>query len=72
MASTRSSLRFAPCPSKVLVAERAQQKLMHALEFVNNISAAPDAAMTAYVDLYASDLPEQAVKAIRVATRLGN
>jgi hypothetical protein len=28
--------------------------------------------VTAYVDLYGEDLPEQAIKAIRLVTRVGN
>jgi len=43
---------------------------MRELSFVNNQSAAPDAAITAYIDMYQGDLPEQAVQAIREATRL--
>lgn len=54
------------------VAERAQKKLMRELDFINNPSLAPDAAVTAYVDMYANDLPEETVKAIRAATRLSN
>jgi hypothetical protein len=54
------------------VSQRAQQKLMRELSFVNNQTAAPDAAVTAYIDMYDDDLPEQAVQAIRVATKLGN
>lgn len=45
---------------------------MRELDFLNNPSPAPDAAVTAYVDMYADDLPEQAVMAIRAATRLSN
>jgi hypothetical protein len=45
---------------------------MRELSFVNNQTAAADAAVTAYIDMYDGDLPEQAVQAIRVATKLGN
>lgn len=71
-ALVRSSPRLAARPSTVPVAERAQQKLMRELAFVGSKSAAPDAAVTAYVDLVGHELPEQAVQAIRAATRLGN
>ena len=54
------------------MAERATRKLMRELDFINPPSLAPDAAVTAYVDMYADDLPEQAVMAIRAATRLSN
>lgn len=70
--STWSSLRLAARPSPVPVSQRAQQKLMRELSFVNNQTAAPDAAVTAYIDMYDGDLPEQAVQAIRAATKLGN
>lgn len=72
MASTRSSLRLAARPSPVPVAQRAQQKLMRELDFINGQTATPDAAVTAYVDMYAGDLPEQAIVAIRAATKMGN
>ena len=72
MAATRSSLRLAARPSPVPVAERAQRKLMRELDFINNQSPAPDAAITGYVDMYAGELPEQAVKALKAATRLSN
>jgi len=72
MASTRSSLRLAARPSPVPVAQRAQHKLMRELDFVNGQPPAPDAAVTAYVDMYADDLPEQAIVAIRAATKMGN
>jgi hypothetical protein len=42
------------------------------LSFIDGKSVAPDAAVTAYVDMYEDDLPEQAIKVIRVATRLEN
>ncbi|CAD6258086.1 unnamed protein product [Miscanthus lutarioriparius] len=71
-ASTRSSTRLAARPSSVPVAERAQYKLMRELFFINGKSAAPDAAVTAYVDMYGDDRPEEAVKAIRAATCMGN
>ena len=45
---------------------------MRELDFINPPPSAPDAAVTAYVDMYADDLPEQAVMAIRAATRLSN
>jgi hypothetical protein len=45
---------------------------MYELSFINGKLAAPDAAVTAYVDMYGDDLPKEAVKAIRVATRMGN
>jgi hypothetical protein len=45
---------------------------MRELAFLNNKSAAPDAAVTAYIDLYGDGLPDNAVKAIRAATRMGN
>ncbi|KXG24091.1 hypothetical protein SORBI_3008G184300 [Sorghum bicolor] len=71
--STRSSSHLAARPSAVPVAQRAQRKLMQELSFIdNNQQQAPDAAVTEYLDLYADDLPEQAVKAIQTAARLGN
>jgi hypothetical protein len=45
---------------------------MRELSFINGKSVAPDAAITTYVDMYRDDLPEQAIKAIRAATRTGN
>jgi DNA-binding transcriptional regulator YiaG len=45
---------------------------MRELDFINNQSPAPDAAITAYVDMYDGELPEQAIKALRAATRLSN
>jgi hypothetical protein len=45
---------------------------MRELDFVNRPTPQPDAAVTAYVDLYGEDLPEQAIKAIRLVTRVGN
>lgn len=51
----------------------AQQKLMRELDFINaQETTAPDAVVTKYVDMYEGELPEQAVKAIRAATRMGN
>ena len=72
MVTTRSSLRLTARPSTVPVAERATRKLMRELDFINNPSPTPDAVVTAYEDMYADDLPEQAVMAIRAATRLSN
>jgi hypothetical protein len=45
---------------------------MRELDFINGHTPAPDAAVTEYVDMYGEDLPEQAVMAIRAATRMGN
>lgn len=46
---------------------------MRKLEFVSTQQQqAPDAAVTEYIDLYAGDLLEMAVQAIRAATRAGN
>jgi hypothetical protein len=70
--ATRSSLRLAAHPSSVPVAERAQRKLMRELDFINSQSLVPDAAITAYVDMYAGELLEEAIKALRAATRLSN
>jgi hypothetical protein len=67
-----AATRLAAKPSLVPVAERAQRKLMRELEFVNPQHSAPDAAVTEYIDMYGGDLPEQAIKAIRAATSLGN
>lgn len=72
LASTRSSLRLAARPSPVPVAQCAQRKLMRELDFINAQTPTPDAAVTAYVDMYAEDLPERAIKAIRAAMRMGN
>jgi hypothetical protein len=44
--ATCSSLRLAAKPSAVPVAERAQRKLMHELEFINPQQSAPDAPNT--------------------------
>jgi hypothetical protein len=52
------------------VAEHAQRKLMRELEFINPQQPAPAAVVTEYIDLYGADLLEQAIKAIRAATRL--
>jgi len=71
--ATRTSLRQAARPSNIPVAERATLKLMRELEFVSSQQQqAPDAAVASYIDLYADDLPEMAVQAIRAATRVGN
>ncbi|CAD6226598.1 unnamed protein product [Miscanthus lutarioriparius] len=72
LAPTRSSLCLAACPSPVPVAHRAQQKLMRELDFINGESPAPDAAITEFVESFRQDLPEEAVKAIRVVAKLGN
>jgi hypothetical protein len=72
MEAKRSSKRLAAKPSTVPVSQRAQQKLMRELDFLNSQETEPDAAVTAYVDMYGDDLPEQAIKAIRAATRMGN
>jgi hypothetical protein len=45
---------------------------MHELDFVNTQAPAPDAVLTAYIGMYGDDLPEQAIKAIQAATRMGN
>jgi hypothetical protein len=45
---------------------------MRELAFINSKSAAPDATVMTYIDMYGEDLPEDAVQAIRAATRLGN
>ena len=71
-APSRSSTRLAARASPFPVAERAQHRLMRELAFINSKSAAPDAAVTAYIDMYGEDLPDKAVQAIRAATRLGN
>jgi len=34
---------------------------MRELDFINNLSPVPDVAVTAYVDIYADDLPEQVI-----------
>jgi hypothetical protein len=59
-------------PSPFPVAQRAQQKLIWELQFMDTPTLAPDAAVTEYVDLYGQDLPEDAIKAIRAATHMGN
>jgi len=46
-------------PSKSLCASRTE-------------SPAPDAAITEFVESFGQDLPEEAVKAIRIAAKLGN
>lgn len=70
--STRSSVRLATWPSSVPVAEHAQQKLMHKLDFINGQSPAPDAVVNAFIDMYAETIPEEVVKALRAATRLSD
>jgi hypothetical protein len=45
---------------------------MHELTFIKSKSVAPDAAVTAYIDMYGEDLPDNAVQAIRAAMHLGN
>ena len=45
---------------------------MRELDFINGESPAPDAAITEFVESFGQDLPEEAVKAIRVAAKLGN
>lgn len=55
-------------PSSVAVAQHAQQKLMREFDFINARFPTLDAAITAYVDLYAHDLPDQAVQAIKAAS----
>ncbi|CAD6205347.1 unnamed protein product [Miscanthus lutarioriparius] len=73
LAATRSSLCQAARPSPIPVAERATRNLMRELEFINSQQQqAPDAAVDEYVDLYAGNLPEMAVEAIKAATRMGN
>lgn len=72
MVSTRSSMRLAARPSPIPVAQRAQRKLMRELQFIDDTTTPQDAAVTEYVDLYGQDLPQQAIDAIRAATRAGN
>ena len=73
MEAKRSSMRLVAEPSSVPVSQRAQQKLMRELDFLNSQETEPDAAaVTAYVDMYGDDLPKHAVKAIRAVTRMGN
>jgi hypothetical protein len=72
MVATRSSTRLAARPSMVPVAQHAQNKLMRELEFINTPSRALDDAITDYIDKFGQDLPVQAIKAIRAATRLEN
>jgi hypothetical protein len=46
---------------------------MKDLSFLNSRPpAAPDAAVTAYIDMYGGDLPVEAVRQLRAATRLGD
>jgi hypothetical protein len=45
---------------------------MHELAFIKSKSVALDVAVTAYIDMYGEDLLDNAVQAIRAATRLGN
>lgn len=46
---------------------------MGELDFINDQQQpAPDAAVVEYIDMYAGNLPEQAIKAIQKATKLGN
>jgi hypothetical protein len=45
---------------------------MRELEFINPQHSPPNAVVTEYIDMYGGDLPEQAIKDIRAATRLGN
>jgi len=72
MEAKRSSMRLVAEPSSVPVSQRAQQKLMRELDFLNSQETEADAAVTAYVDMYGDDLPKHAVKAIRAVTRMGN
>ena len=73
LAAMHSSLYQAARPSPIPMAERATCKLMRELEFINSQQQqAPDAAVAEYVDLYAGNLPEMAVEAIKAATRMGN
>jgi hypothetical protein len=45
---------------------------MTELDFINPQAPALDTAVTTYLDTYALDLPEQAIEAIRAATRMDN
>lgn len=73
MAATRTSLCHAARQSDVPMADRAMRKLMRELEFVSaQQQHTPDATLAQYVGLYAGDLPEMAVQAIKAATRMGN
>lgn len=73
MAATRSSLRQAARPSSIPVAERATRKLMCELDFINTQQHQPnDTAVAEYIDMYGSELPKEAIKAIQVAARLGS
>ena len=55
------------------VSQRAQHKLTRELDFSWSCQHnASDDAITAYVDMYKEGLPQEAVKAISAATRLGN
>lgn len=72
IASTRSSMRLAARPSPVPVSQRAQQKLMKELQFLDSPTLAPDATITDYVDIFGQDLPAQAICAIQTAARMNN
>ncbi|KXG35743.1 hypothetical protein SORBI_3002G221200 [Sorghum bicolor] len=72
-APCRSSSRLAAQASPYPVAERAHHKLMKDLSFLNSRPpTAPDAAVTTYIDMYGGDLPVEAVRQLRAATRLGD
>jgi hypothetical protein len=43
---------------------------MRELDFINGGSSAPDAAVVEYLDTFGQDLPVEAVKALRAATKL--
>jgi hypothetical protein len=45
---------------------------MRELAFINGESPVPDAAITQYVDMFGHDLPEEALKAIRVPVKMDN
>lgn len=72
-ASTRSSKHLVATPSSVLVAQRAQQKLMRELDFImpSPLHQMPLSQPTLTFMLTAQDLPEEAVNAIRAATIWG-
>lgn len=71
--STRSSSRLAAKTLGVPVANRAQQRLMRELSFIDSTQQqASDVTVTEYLDMYAADLPERAARAIQAAARLGD
>lgn len=66
------SARQAANKSGIPVAKRAQHRLVKELQFVSSSETVDDKALSEYLKLYKSPLPQKAIDAIRKAIRLSH